>query len=79
MSQNLTAQHAASLSRIAAGIDVLAARVKVDDQVLTVAAHQVGRALQILHGTPVPGLQVAANIEYLAMPAAEFAALPDWQ
>lgn len=79
MNQNLPAQHAASLSRIAAGVDVLAARVKVDDQVLTVRADQTGQALRVLHGTPEPGLRVAADIEYFAMPVEEFAALPDWQ
>lgn len=73
------AQQAASLSRIAAGVDVLTARVTVDGEVLIVHADHVGNALLALHGTPRPGLQVSAKVEYHAMSSEEFAALPDWQ
>lgn len=38
MSEIFQAQHAASLARIIAGADVLAARVTVGDEVLTVRA-----------------------------------------
>lgn len=79
MIQNFQEQHAASLARIVAGADVLAARVTVDDEMLIVRADQVGQAMLTLHGTPTPGLKVAAQVEYLAMSAVDFAALPDWQ
>jgi len=72
-------QYAASMARIAAGVDVLVARVTVADEVLTVRSDQVGQAMATLHGTPLPGMAVAAQVEYLAMSAADFAALPDWQ
>lgn len=79
MSKHLEGQHAASLARIVAGIEVLAARVTVDHEVLTVRADQVGHAIAKLHGMPAPGMRVAAEVEYVAMSAADFAALPDWQ
>lgn len=79
MTQSFQDQHAASLVRIAAGGDILAARVTVDSQVLTVRADQVGLALVTLHGTPTPGLKVSINVEYLAMSAHEFESLPEWQ
>lgn len=79
MNETFQAQHAASLARIVAGADVLAARVTVGDEVLMVRADQVGQAMVTLHGTPVPGMQVAAKVDYVAMSATEFAALPDWQ
>ncbi|MBA5689154.1 hypothetical protein [Rugamonas apoptosis] len=67
------------MARIVAGADVLAARVTVDDELLTVRADQVGQAILTLHGAPKPGLKVVAQVEYLAMSAVDFAALPDWQ
>lgn len=67
------------LARIVAGADVLAARVTVDDEVLTVRADQVGQAMLTLHGTPEPGLKVSVKVEYLAMSATDFDALPEWQ
>lgn len=79
MNANFQAQHAASLARIVAGADVLVARVTVGDDVLTVRADQVGLAMVTLHGTPVPGMNVLAQVEYAAMSAVDFAALPDWQ
>lgn len=79
MSQNFQEQHAANLERIGAGVDVLAARVTVADEVLTVRADQVGQAMVTLHGTPIPGMTVAAQVEYFAMSATDFASLPDWQ
>ncbi|CAN0626032.1 conserved protein of unknown function [Burkholderia multivorans] len=79
MSQDFQKQHAASLARIAAGEDVLAARVTVNNDMLIVRADQVGQAMVTLHGTPKPGLMVSVKVEYLAMPAADFDALPDWQ
>jgi len=71
--------HAAGLARIAAGTDVLVARVIVGDEVLTVRADQVGQAMLTLHGTPTPGMTVDAKVEFMAMSADEFSALPDWQ
>lgn len=79
MNQTFQERHAASLARIVTGSDVLAARVTVEDEVLTVRADQVGQAMVVLHGTPVPGLHVDAKVEYIAMSAEAFAALPDWQ
>ncbi|MBY0242134.1 MAG: hypothetical protein K2X55_22765 [Burkholderiaceae bacterium] len=79
MNETFQAQHAASLARIVAGADVLVARVTVADEVLTVRADQVGQAMVKLHGAPIPGMQVAVIVDYVAMSAADFAALPDWQ
>lgn len=79
MNQTFQDRHAATLERITAGTDVLAARVSVDGEVLTVRADQVGAAMVVLHGTPTAGLAVSAKIEYFAMSAVEFDALPDWQ
>ena len=79
MNQNFQERHRASLERIVAGADVLAARVTVGDEVLTVRADQVGQAMVTLHGTPMPGMQVVAQVDYVAMSATDFAALPDWQ
>jgi hypothetical protein len=63
MNQTFQEQHAAGLARISAGTDVLAARVSVDDEVLTVRADQVSLALATLHGTPTPGLKVVTKID----------------
>lgn len=79
MNQTFQEQHAAGLARIAAGTDILAARVNVGGEVLTVRADQVGVAMVTLHGTPTPGLAVSAKVEYFALAAVEFDALPDWQ
>lgn len=78
MSENFQEQHAASLARIAAGAGVLAARVTVNDEMLTVRADQIGQAMLTLHGTPMRDMKVAAQVEYVTMSAADFAALPDW-
>lgn len=78
MGQSFEDRHAASLARIAAGTDVLVARVTVNDVLLTVRADQVGLALHLHHGTPTPGLAVTATIKYETMPKSEFDALPDW-
>lgn len=79
MIKNFQEQHAASLARIVAGVDVLVARVTVEDEVLTVRADEVGQAMLTLHGTPTPGLKVAVKVEYVTMSAADFSALPEWQ
>lgn len=79
MKQTFQEQHAASLSRIAAGTDVLVARVIVDDEVLTVRPEQLGQAILTLHGTPAAGLNVSVEVQYLHMSASDFDALPDWQ
>lgn len=79
MNEQFQKQHAASLARIVAGADVLAARVTIEDEVLTVRVDQVGQAMLTLHGTPAPGLQVSVKVEYFAMSASEFNALPEWQ
>lgn len=79
MNEQFQNQHAASLARIVAGADVLAARVTRDDEILVVRAEEVGKALVALHGNPVSGLVVAAQVEYVAMPADEFASMTDYQ
>ncbi len=79
MSDNFQGQHAASVARIMAGTEVLAARVTLNDEVLIVHANQVGQAMLMLHGDPVPGMTVVPKVEYVAMSVADFAALPDWQ
>jgi len=67
------------MARVVTGTAVLAARATVDDEVLTILPAQVGQVMVTLHGTPVPGLQVVRKVEYVAMSAEDFAALPHWQ
>jgi hypothetical protein len=79
MTQEFQQQHAARVAQMSTGDDVLAARVTVDDETLAVRAGDVGRAIATLNGDPLPGTKVVATIEYVAMTATEFAALPDYQ
>lgn len=79
MTQDFQQQHAARLAQMSAGDDVLAARVTIDDETLVVRAEDVGRAIGTLNGDPLPGTKVVVTIEYVAMSAAEFTALPEYQ
>jgi len=74
------AKHIAeSLARIEAGTHVLTARVTVNDETMVVLASEIGKAFEVLHGTPMPHTKFNAEIVYVAMPADEFAMLPDYQ
>lgn len=79
LNQTLQVQHARSPTRNDLGDGgMLAARVTVDDETMIVRSDEVCKALVALHGSPVYGLAVSAKIEYVAMSASDFAALPDY-
>jgi hypothetical protein len=57
----------------------LVARVTVGDETLVVKAGEVAEALIHLNGQPKAGMRIDAHIEFDAMTAAEFAAIPEYQ